>query len=386
MSFNPGDVIISKAMLGGEFGSVDIARKIRRLSVFHSIQKPYSTVEATIQDDTDILNNSVGLIGNNTFSVMFSQPGQMPYEGNWVLTSIEKGEPLQNQRTAIYNVTGYSPHMLKLEKVQRSFRHVTMTDAISQIVNQVLSPNKPFNILAPARNLTGNRHMPYNINGVQVFKAIRQLMLGAASSVDESSAYVMYETHKGLILDTLEHMLTRVGQGPTYYRRPMGMNLAVDLALQQFNIIAYREDSRADKSDSIEGDNQSTRVFDIFSNVFQAIPFGSGAPATFASLAYNSMRVASFAQDFMAKRRKIAGQFDSQSITAQVPLNSELDVGEGVNVELMAPLGDTNDPHPAKISGPLIITELRHTLDMMQRGMKALSTFKGCKGPTLGFL
>lgn len=384
-SSQAGDIQIHRAMLSGSALSVDIARKIRNLSVFHTVMKPYSMVEATIQDDTDILNHNVGLVGNNTFSVAFSQPGQMHYEGNWVITSIEKSKALGNQRAVYYNITGYSPHMMNLEKVQRSFRNIPMTDAISRIVNEILSPEKPLNILAAAKNLTGDKNMPYNINGVQVFKAIRQLMLGSASAVDESSAYVLYETHKKLVLDTLENMLTRVGQGPTYYRKPMGVDFLSDQAKMQFNIIAYREDSRADKSESI-GENQSTRVFDIFSNIFNATPFGDGKPVEFASLAYNSMRVPSFAQDFMAKRRKIAGQFDSQSITAQVPLNTELDVGEGVNVELLAPLGDTNEPKLASISGPLLIVELRHTLNLGQPGIQGVSTFRACKGPTLDFL
>jgi hypothetical protein len=80
----------------------------------------------------------------------------------------------------------------------------------------------------------------------------------------------------------------------------------------------------------------------------------------------------------------MAAAFDQQSLTAQVFLNPDLTVGGGVNAMTMAPLGDTNNPVPSQVSGALLMTEVRHciNLDRVTRP-QGTTTFKGVKGTTL---
>jgi hypothetical protein len=375
--FNPGDVIIGQALISGDVGSVDITRRIMNMAVYEHLSKPYTSVSLMIQDNADILNNNLFLNGNNSFTVSFGQPGQDPYTGTWVLTAVEKSRSTQNQRTVIYQATGYSPHMLNIQKVQRAFRDVTTTDAISSLVQQVLQPIKPFLVNAPARNMTGNQNMPYNINGVQIFKAIGQLMHHSASTKDQSSAYVMFENNKSLVLDTLENLMNSATGGPTYYQRPLGTNFLQDVARQQFTILSYREESRVDKSTQISGANQQTRVYDIFAQAFKQQNFGSGLPATFASLAYNIMRPPSFAQSYMAPRAQVAGQFDTQALTIHVPLNPALTVGSCFVAQILAPLGETSTAVIDNVSGNQLITEACHRVDLSGVRMAGTSTVKG---------
>lgn len=381
---NPGDVLIYEASLGGSFGGVDISKRILNMSVFHDLRKPYSSVSLTLQDVSGLLNG-LALDGTQTFSTSFGQPpDQPPYSGSWVLTSIEKVMGTQNQRAEFFTATGFSSHMLNLHRVQKSFRDVPMTDAISSIVSDVLSPLKPFVVRAPSKNVTGNQRMPWTVNGQQVFKALRHLMLGSASAVDQSSAYVMFENSRQLVLDTLENLSRAAGNGPTYYQRQLGADFLGDVARQQFTILAAREESRADSAVTAQDTSQSTRVVDLFSNAFEQLAFGNGSPSAVASLVYNSARPPTFMKDVLAARRRVSGQFDQQALTMTVLLNTALEVGGGVNAQMSAPLGDTNDAVPDRISGPLVVTRLRHTVDLTHRGPgqgpQATTSVRACKG------
>lgn len=380
-AYNPGDVNIYSAVLDG----VDVSKRILNMSVFHDIQKPYSSVALTIQDNTGMLNG-LQLDGTQTFSTSFGQPpDQSPYDGSWILTTIEKVRSSQNQRTEFFTATGFSSHMMNLQRVQKSFRNVPMHSAIEQIVSDVLSPAKSLTVRAPARNMTGDQRMPWTVNGQQVFKALRHLMHASASSVDKSSAYILFENNKNLVLDTLENLSSKAGAGPTYFQRQLGTSFLNDSALQQFTILAAQEESRADAAATAQDANQTTRVVDIFNTAFKNVDTGSaGKASAIASLAYNSMRVPSFMQDVMAARRQVAGKFDSQALTIMVMLNPALDVGAGFNAQMSAPPGDTDESSLDRVSGPLICTRLRHTVDLTRRtagdGPQAVTTVRGCKG------
>lgn len=384
---SPGDVNLYEAMLGGSFGGVDISKRLLNMSVFHDVRKPYSSVVLTVQDSSGMLNG-LQLDGTQTFRTSFGQPpDQPPYEGEWVLTSIEKVRSTQNQRTEYFTATGYSPHMLNLKRVQRSFRDVPMHSAIETLVREVLRPSKPLRVAAPARNMTGDRRMPYTINGQQVFKAIRHLMLGSASAVDQSSAYVLFERHRELVLDTLENMSRAAGAGPTYYQQQLGADFLGDQARQQWTILAAREESRADAAVTAQDTVQSVNIADVFSGAFQDLTKvfgGQGDPSSVANVIYNSMRVPTFMQDVLAARRRVAGQFDQQALTLTVLLNPALDVGGGVNAEMSAPAGDTSDSSVDRVSGPLVITQLRHTVDLTKRepgtGPQGTTSFRATKG------
>src|SRR6185295_4871836 len=192
--YNPGDVVLRDFTLSGIGGSVDIRRRVKDFSIYENIKTPYTTIVANIVDTTDILNTNVVLDGvNNTLTASYSQPGQHIYDGTWSIIAIEKGRNLENQRAAEYKITGYSPHMTKFPKVQRSFKEVPATGVAASLISEFLSPLKGLVIGAPARSVVGNQMMPYNINGVQIHKAVRSVLSRAASSTDKSSAYVWFE-------------------------------------------------------------------------------------------------------------------------------------------------------------------------------------------------
>src|SRR5882757_4230934 len=244
-SMNPGDVILRDFTLSGVGGSVDIRRRVKDFSVYENIKTPYTTIVATIVDTTDMLNKNLGLDGvNNVLTASFSQFGQHIYDGTWQVMAVEKGRNLENQRAAEYKITGYSPHMTKFPKVQKSFKEVPATGVAASLINEFLSPLKPLVINAGARSVMGNSMMPYNINGVQIHKAIRSVLARAASTTDSSSAYVFFENQYNMVIDTLENMMNNAqsSQTATFYQRPMGQNFLRDVALQPFIILAMKEE------------------------------------------------------------------------------------------------------------------------------------------------
>lgn len=379
--FNPGDVVIRDMTLSGLGGSVDIRRRLKDFSVYENIKTPYTTIVATVIDTTDMLNNNIGLDGvNNVLTASFSQPGQHIYDGTWQVMAVEKGRNLENQRAAEYKITGYSPHMTKFPKVQKSFKETPATSVAASLINEFLSPQKGLVIGAAARSVVGNQMMPYNINGVQIHKAIRSVLARAASSADSSSAYVWFENQFNMVIDTLENLMNKAqaSQVATFFQRPMGQNFLNDVAIQPFIILAMKEESRVNRAETVQNDNQATNTLDIFSSAFKKGQ--TGGASSYLNIPYNILRPPTFLADVLSKRKKIAGQFDSQSATIQVSLQTDVTVGCGFNVETLAPVGDTDTPVLDSISGPLLATEVRHTVQLNKQKMQGMSTIKGVKG------
>lgn len=376
--FNPGDVVIQKFRLSG----VDVASRIKSFSVYESVMKPYTALQATIVDSADMLNRGIALDGVE-LDVSFSQPGQNPYSGKFVVTSIEKGSGMENLRTATYTLTGYSRHMLKFPRIQRAYRDVTGTDIASDLVSSYLSPDKPLDVRDPSRGVFGDRHMPYNVNGVQVFKAIRSVLERAVSASNDASAYVFFESSKNMVIDTLDAMLDRALSSPVakYFQRPLGRDFLLDQVLQNFVILSYQEESRTDRTDRVQAENQQVNPFDMFSHVNPRTNVGQkSSMSTIMNIAYNTFRPPTYLSKSLAARKVTASNFDSQSLTVHVPLNPAITVGEGFEVEILAPAGDTNRRVVDPVSGPLLTTEVRHSVDLTESRMQATTTIRGTHG------
>lgn len=382
VAVNPGDVTIGYAVISGAGGFVDISRRIHDFSVFENVLKPYTSIVMNIIDNTDVLNFNVGLDGTNTLQLAFGQPGQDPYVSTWTLTSIEKSRSTRNQRTVTYKATGYSPHMTSFPVVQKSYIGTTATGIVSDLFG-MLPAIKGLSINAPSMGPLGSTDAPYQINGIQIWKAIRSTLLKGASSVDPSSAYTMFENNKGIVVDTLEHLLDQAlaAGGPVYFQRPLGGNFFVDAMQQQFTIIDLKEETRVDSTATAQ-DQVATNTIDFFSNAFGK--GATGGASTYFNLAYNLLQPATLAKNFMAARKQIASAFDSQSVTIRVPLNPAVTVGGAFTVNTLAPIGDTNTAVPDLLSGPLLATEVRHVVDLSLPRMQGQTIAKGVRGGITG--
>jgi hypothetical protein len=379
--FNPGDVVIRDFTLSGIGGSVDVRRRIKDFSIYENIKTPYTTIVATVVDTTDMINTNVVLDGvNNTLTASFSQTGQHIYDGTWAVIAVEKGRNLENQRATEYKITGYSPHMTKFPKVQKSFKEVPATGVAASLIGEFLSPLKSLVIGAPARSMVGNQMMPYNINGVQIHKAVRSVLARAASSVDNSSAYVWFENQFNMVIDTLENLMNKAvgSQVATFYQRPMGGNFLTDVAIQPFIILAMKEDSRLNSAETVLDNKNATNTIDLFSSAFSKGQ--TGGATSYLNIPYNILRPPTFLANVLGNRKNVAGMFDSQSATIQVSLQTDVTVGLGFNVETLAPSGDTDQVVLDDISGPLLATEVRHTVLLNKDKMQGMSTIKGVKG------
>jgi hypothetical protein len=386
-SHSPGDVIVHNMMAGGSIGSVDIRYMVEEFSVFENVQKPYHSVVIDVEDAGDALNHSLGLTGNNTLDLSFSQPGQEPYTNQFILTNVEKNKSNQNNRVAYYTITGYSPHMTKFPKVQKAYKNKTGTNIAEDLVNTFLSPNKPLTVRDPSQGMLGNDKMPYNINGIQIHKALSSVLSRSKSGKHLSSAYAMFEDSKNLVIDSLENALNTALSSPVerYYQRPLGHNWAVDQAMQNFIILNLREEARVDAAATAEATSMKSQPFDIFTNALKSVQIGAGLASTFFNTPNNIMRPPTFLSQILPERKKFAARMDSQAATAVVALNPALTVGAGVYIETLAPAGDTEIPVPDAISGPFMITESRHRVILKGRPrMQGTTTFRGVRGSESG--
>lgn len=388
-AFSPGDIIINECVISGSFGSggVDISRRVKDFEIFENLQKPYSSVRMTVIDNTGMIDRNAIMDGTNTLSLSFQNPGQAPYTNTWTITSAEKSQHTQNLRTKIYTITGYSMHMLRLPRVQKSYQFIPPTGVISDLVNTFLQPFKGFQVRDPARGMIGNQLMPFTINGQQIFKAIRNVMNQAASTSNDSSAYVMFEDKNALVLDTLEHILdTGLSSSvATYIQRPLGQNFLRDQAIQSFVILNLKEDTRVDRTSQVQAESQATRVFDLFGQNFSSaladFGFGGGSSSsTYHNIPYNILRPPNFAKLVASKRQWIASIFDGQSVTITVPFNSDLTVACGYTVQSITPSGDVDLATLDGISGPLVATEVCHNVRLDRKKMMGVSIVRGITG------
>jgi hypothetical protein len=228
--------------------------------------------------------------------------------------------------------------------------------------------------------MVGNSMMPYNINGLQIHKAIRSVLSRAASSTDTSSAYVFFENQFSMVIDTLENLMNKAvgSQVATFYQRPMGTNFLTDVAIQPFIILAMKEDSRVNSAATVLDNQNATNTLDLFSSAFQKGQ--TGGATSYLNIPYNILRPPTFLANVLGARKNMAGMFDSQGATIQVSLQTDVTVGLGFNVQTLAPPGDTDQVVLDDISGPLLCTECRHTVVVNKQKMQGMSTLKGVKG------
>lgn len=379
MSYNPGDCEIRHCSLGGSIGTADIAHKIHSFSIFENCKKQYTSIEMSIIDNVDLLRNGGVDVRSSSISLSFGQPGQRPYVGNWAIMTAEKTRNLNNQRTAMYKLVGYSHHMTRFPKVQRAYKYQTATNIASDLINSYLGPQKPLVIRAPSVGLLGNDNMPYNINGIQVHKAIHSTLRQAVSSVDPASAYVFFENQFEMVIDTLMNMVQSSSGGQRFYQRPLGKDFLRDVATQQNVILSLREESRSNRTSGVQFERQGTNVIDAFSNFFQK---GAGGGFSYNNMMTDALKQPSFLHTVMEKRRRSAGNMDAQALTIHVALNTDLTVGRGFTAEVQSPAGDTDERvELADVSGDLVATEVRHTVNLDPRNkMSGTTTVKGVKG------
>ncbi len=376
-NFSPGDVTINSFIIGG----TDVSRRLMEFKIFENIKNPYTILTATILDVANILNQ---LNGAEACSISVSPVGGPAYSGSFLVMAVESSIQLENQRAAIYNITAYSPQMVRLPIVIKSFKNITGTAAITQLVNQYIQPPKPFVAQSQSQNQLGTDQQPYIINGIQIYQAIKSIMTRSQASNDPASAWMFFENQHNLILDTMGHLISSASAGSTstFYQRPLGMNFLKDQALQQFDILAMEEKSRVNTVDQVQGTNQTVDTFDVLTNIFKSTNFsqaGSGGiQASAASirnfLPMNGMGADTGAENFVAPRKLAAGTYDSQSITVHVAYNPTITVGLGAAIKTLVAAGDTITPVPDGLAGTGVVTEVCHAVNFLSEKMQGTTT------------
>lgn len=376
--FSPGDVVLGRLTVNG----VDVRPRVTKFSVFEHVMKPYSSMVIDFADSADLMNR-VFTRANDQVEVSFGQPGQDPYANQFAVMSVERAKSLENLRAGLYTAICYSRHMTRFPRVQKAYREMTATGIVESIISEFLTPDKPVSVRDPSKGILGDSRMPWNVNGVQVHKAIRGALAAAVSPSNASSMYVLYEDRDAMVVDSIERMLDSALASPlfTYYQRPAGQDWLRDQAMQNFSILSMRADVRSDRSDHFQVTNQQVNPFDVFSG--QNIRTNVGQKtliSTIANVLYNSMRPPTTVAQAAAPKRYLASELDSQNLTIQVPLNVELTAGRGVGVNFLAPAGDTSTAVLDSLAGPMLITELRHEVDLRKRSMMGTTTVMGSRG------
>lgn len=387
VSGNPGDIQISAII-----NNVNVTPQLRNVAVFEDIKKPYTIVQALLYDSVDLLNR-IPIQQNAQLSLAFGQaPDQPLYSGTWILTTVKVHRSSENYRATYWSLQGYSPHMLAIPRVQQSFQSVPMSSVVQTLITQLPGLIKPFIVRAPSMNMAGNQHAPYVINNQQTFSAARTAMLGSASAVDASSAYTLYENQQALVLDTLEHALVNpMSFGGNFFQAQLGTDFYNDPAILSHTILSYSMDDRLDTTALIQAGAQQVSTFDLFSQNFTSAlssigsfvsAIGSGNASGASQIIYNMLRPPTYAQNYASQRATVAAQFDSSSVTVEVPLNTGVTVGSQVKFNIVGALGDLqvpSSPNTDYLSQfPCLAAEVRHGLSVnLGQKIAGSTTIKG---------
>jgi hypothetical protein len=277
--------------------------------------------------------------------------------------------------------------MFSLPRIQKSYGEMPQSSVTADLINMLPGKIKSLIVRAPSKNMAGNQHMPYLVKNRQIFDAINKSMQASASAVDKSSVYLLFENRTNLVLDTLEHLIASpMGNGGTYWERRLGGNFIADSGLpSQQMIITYQKDDMLDTTALIQAGSQGTSYFDLFGQGFQAVTSaigggsgGGGAASGINQLILNNFRPPNFAKDIAAPRKVMGAQGDSQSVSAQVPLNPALTVGSQVTLNFVGAIGDVQQtPNPDWQSGNFLIQETRHDIGVHLGRMQGTTTVRG---------
>lgn len=385
----PGNYVLKKLQITSYSGTVvNLSNLMVELNVFEDIFSNVLTGNVVISDGLNIIKN-LPIIGEETLDVIFHTAGKNDEVSTINRTfNVYKISSRSNttDRSQVYVLHFASPEAIKNAKQTISKAYTDKPeDSIRDILKTYLQTDKTLN-LDPTRNT-----YPCIVPNLSPFDTINWLSDRSASQEFNGASYLFYENHLGFEFRCLESLYsqepkqnyiyqpanTRIGTRDDYLEESF-RNIKTYTIKESFNKI---KDTRTGvfghtvgtfdplKKKYVEREFSYNKSFDDY------VHLGDGKISTeddFSRALYQFMPVHSemFTNkenqdvgEWFSQRKTQIGQLRNLNILISVPGDSELLVGDLVNVSLPSP--ETGGVHQEKekyLTGKFLVTSIRHMI------------------------
>lgn len=374
----------------------EISQYVNTLQVFETLCKPYLTAKALVIDDAMIIDG-LQIVGGETVSFTFVAEGGQSYNQNMQVFSIKKEQANKNKRALAYELEMIGPEYFgdRTQLVQKAYKNITGTDIIKNIHSQFVG-GAGINVLVDSMGLLfqQNSHV---INAAKPFKAIDDIRKLITFAQYPTGSTVYFRDKNQVNIGPLEHLFAQLNPNVTYQQKATWGADFRDIQNSMFAIVDLTTNLGDGKSARTNVHNvsaalkQEFKVFDAYSNkqiidqLASLIPNGIVAGVPFGQLASNIMNQAGSSMHggkhnyvkidtqkipAASVRRTDKEQLykaqiaDAPQIYIKVPIQGGMatTVGKGVNLEIMAPIGDmdTSSEDLSMLSGPALVADLTH--------------------------
>lgn len=383
-----------------------ISNHVNSIYIYENICKAYRTATAVIIDNNNVIN-TIDMSGGQTVSFVVISDGGGIYSATMQILSVSKEKPNYSLRTNMYNIEMIDSEYIKdrANLVQRSFKSVTGTGAISTIHNEFLGSS--LSVLVQSSGLLWTKN-PHIVNSLKPFTAIDDIRKMITFAGYPSGINVYYHDKEGVKLAPLEYLFKQ-GDIQTFIQKATWGAKWTDIFNSDNAIIASETQTKEySKSSSIvdtSAASQGTRkVMDLFSNkrAFSNMSSSqmngmlssmSGLLSTLGSksggqgglhnyLTTDSQKIPNANVRDSAKSNAFSAAVgNALELTIRVPAQTgfNVTVGKKFYAKMVANLGDRDNGPDPRNAGSYLATKIVHALHFDSSLEGGTSSLQGVK-------
>lgn len=399
--FLPTKVRLRKCTIAG----VDMRLHVQNIKVYESMCKPYITSNITVIDNNNIINQ-LNLAGGEPVNFAFDA-GDNVYRQKQHILSVT-GQPTEkNKRVQVYEIATVGPSYVKdrASLVQESYKNTPATSVAEKIHNTYLSGDAGLINKLPSLGMIAKDDIgSYITTNVKPFKGIEDALRRATYGQYKSGSTVYFRDANNYVIAPLE-LLFRTAQPQYDFIEKATWGTSIDDIFNAHNAVIAASTVVKDGikpggssiAKSAAASNQSLRIWD---NKLKKFVQNQGAKATgvlssiknVGSLVGKAGGVMNILEMDSARNPLSSdpsiNRVQEQSFQAtvadatkyyiKVPIRGGLacTVGQGVNVQLMPPVGDQNVSRH-RHGGRMLIADLVHDCYFDKRTVMGTTTFRG---------
>jgi len=420
-TYIPGDIDLQSCLLVNYNGKyIELREIILEFNVYHDIFSNGIKCDIIVDDAIGLIER-VPIVGDETVIISFSEPTVAKYV-TYVFSVYKVSDRVsQNDRSNTYVIHAQSQELINDLRsiVSRSYSNIAADEIVSDVYKTYLQPKtSKFSYIREGRGLsfesTEGRHTLIAPK-VSPFQFIRMVSSEAQSKKYRSASFVFFETTKGWKFVTIENLMDKPAVDSFYFSHalfdrqhtidnetifPYQIIVAIDYASQFDNVIAHKAgmlDNDVEVIDPIRK-KFSTESFLYDRDFEELVHLGKGKMYTEKSLykkndgsSRSTLLVSNIGESYplltyitngrdldpqikdprvihktLPFSLPVMASINNMVIDVTVPGNTELDVGDVVNLNIMQNSSDSE--HLSKTNlfygqkdSRFLVTAMRHT-------------------------
>jgi len=375
----------------------NVLQYIASLSIYETIYKPYHTASLVVEDNNNVIEN-LNLKGGEPCEIVFDSGEPSVYENTLYVFSLHGQKSRKSARSATYTIELIGPEYFSDRKglVQRSFKDVPATSAIVQIFNEHIGGS--LKVKMPSIGPISKEG--FIKSAVKPFRAIDDIK--KFCNFGGKGNCMFFKDIKSCVLSPLGVLFDTMGTQEVFNQIvTIGVRWPEDILRERNMIIVAVAEVDISKSGRGGSDalaaasSQEQKTFDLQTKNKTRNQSAGGGGGNFPGMGGNHGGFPNYSImdgahqptsiDGAAKtvaERLEAAKFDNNPwMRVKVPIQSGMNctVGNGIELNLLPPMGDYNQYGKSDMSGKYLVCDLSHDLVLVEKTINGTTTMNAAK-------